>query len=75
MNDTHPKIEAVHLEMLRALTSEARLKLALRFSRNIIDLSRKQFVNRHGELGLQRWLEAHYGQKLARGALGSQYRE
>ncbi len=75
MNDTHPKIEAIHLEMLRSLTPEARLKLALRFSRNIIDLSRKQFVNRHGELGLQRWLEAHYGEKLARGALGKAYHE
>ncbi len=75
MNDTHPKIAAIHLEMLRSLTPEARFKMALRFSRNIIDLSRKQFVARHGELGMQRWLEAHYGEKLARGALGKAYHE
>ena len=49
--------------------------MALQFSRNIIDLSRKQFVARHGELGMQRWLEAHYGEKLARGALGKAYHE
>ena len=73
MNHTHPKIEAIHLEMLRSLSSEARLKLALRFSKNLIDLSRKQFIARHGKLGLQRWLEAHYGEKLARGALGEAY--
>jgi hypothetical protein len=75
MNDTHPKIEAIHLEILRSLSPATRLKVALRFSRNIIDLSRKQFVARHGELGLQRWLEAHYGKKLAQGALGEAYHE
>jgi hypothetical protein len=75
MNDTHPKIAQIHLEMLRSLTPEARLKMALRFSSNIIELSRKQFVARHGELGLQRWLEAHYSVQLAKGALGDKYRE
>jgi hypothetical protein len=75
MNDTHPKMEQKRLEMLRALTPSERLKLAMRFSSGVIELSRKQFVSRHGELGLQRWLEAHYGEKLARGALGKAYRE
>ncbi len=75
MNDTHPKMEQKRLEMLRALTPGERLKLAMRFSSGVIELSRKQFVARHGELGLQRWLEAHYGEKLARGALGKAYRE
>jgi hypothetical protein len=75
MNDTHPKIEAIHLEMLRSLTPEARFKIAMRFSSGVFKLSREQFNARFGELGLQRWLEVHYGEKLARGALGSQYRE
>jgi len=38
-------------------------------------LSRDQFNQRHGQLGLQRWLEVHYGARLARGALEDQYRE
>lgn len=75
MNDTHPKIEQKRIEMLRALTPSARLKLALRFSSGVIELSRNQFLKRYGELGLQRWLEVHYGEKLARGALGDKYRE
>ena len=73
MNDTHPAIERKRIELLRALTQ--RLKLALNFSKGVMRLSRDQFNRRHGELGLQRWLEAHYGAALARGALGDQYRE
>jgi hypothetical protein len=75
MNDTHPKIEQKRIEMLRALTPTARLDLAMNFSSAVMKLSREAFNERHGELGLQRWLEAHYGEKLARGALGDQYRE
>ena len=61
--------------MLRALTPTQRLRLALKFSKGVMQLSRDQFQQRHGELGLQRWLEVHYGEALARGALGSRYRE
>ena len=75
MNDTHPAIERKRIELLRALTPTQRLKLALNFSKGVMRLSRDQFNQRHGELGLQRWLEAHYGAALARGALGDQYRE
>jgi hypothetical protein len=70
MNDTHPKMKQKHLEMLQALTPSARLDLALSFSNAVMNLSREALNKRHGELGLQRWLEAHYGEKLARGALG-----
>ncbi len=75
MNDTHPSIERKRIEMLRELTPEARLRLALNFSSGVMALSRQQFVERHGDLGLQRWLEAHYGVALAKGALGQAYRE
>lgn len=75
MNDTHPAIERKRIELLRALTPTQRLKLALKFSSGVMRLSRDQFNVRHGELGLQRWLEAHYGKTLARGALGEDYRE
>ena len=75
MNDTHPTIERKRVELLRALTPTQRLGLALNFSKGVMRLSRDQFNVRHGELGLQRWLEAHYGARLARGALGDQYRE
>ena len=66
MNDTHPKIQAIHLEMLRSLSPEARLKLALRFSKNLIDLSRKQFVARHGKLAGSRHITA----KISSGRTG-----
>ena len=75
MNDTHPAIERKRIELLRALTPTQRLELALKFSSGVMRLSRDQFNVRHGELGLQRWLEAHYGVALARGALRDQYRE
>ena len=75
MNDTHPAIERKRIELLRALTPTQRLELALKFSTGLMRLSRDQFNVRHGKLGLQRWLEAHYGAALARGALGDQYRE
>jgi hypothetical protein len=75
MNDTHPAIDRKHIQLLRALTPTQRLELALNFSRGVMRLSREQFNVRHGKLGLQRWLEAHYGARLARGALGDQYRE
>ncbi len=75
MNDTHPKIAALQLELLRSLAPEVRFERAMRFSSGIFKLSREQFAQAHGELGLQRWLEAHYGVALARGALGDQYRE
>lgn len=75
MNDTHPTTERKRIELLRALTPTQRLKLALNFSKGVMGLSRDQFDQRHGSLGLQRWLEAHYGAALARGALGDQYRE
>jgi hypothetical protein len=75
VNDTHPRIEQKRIEMLRALTPSQRLKLALNFSNGVIELSRDQFRKRHGALGLQRWLEVHYGEALARGALGEAYRE
>ena len=75
MNDTHPTIERKRIALLRALTPTQRLRLALNFSTGVMRLSRDQFNQRHGELGLQRWLEVHYGARLARGALGDQYRE
>jgi hypothetical protein len=75
VNDTHPQIEQKRIELLRALTPTQRLRLALNFSEGVMRLSRNQFQQRHGALGLQRWLEAHYGEALARGALGSRYRE
>lgn len=75
MNDTHPTIERKRIALLRALTPTQRLRLALNFSTGVMRLSRDQSNQRHGELGLQRWLEVHYGARLARGALGDQYRE
>ena len=75
MNDTHPTIERKRIALLRALTPTQRLRLALNFSTGVMRLSRDQFNQRHGDLGLQRWLEVHYGARLARGALGDQYRE
>ena len=73
MNDTHPTIERKRVELLRALTPTQRL--ALNFPKGVMRLSRDQFNQRHGELGLQRWLEVHYGARLARGALEDQCRE
>jgi hypothetical protein len=73
MNDTHPSIHKVQLEMLKSLTQEERFRKAMRFSSGVFKLSRAQFEMRFGELGLQRWLEVHYGKRLARGALGSRY--
>jgi hypothetical protein len=75
MNDTHPKIEQKRLEMLRILTPEQRNYLTQKFLNSIIELSRDQFQSRFGALGLQRWLEVHYGERLARGALGEKYQE
>jgi hypothetical protein len=75
MNDTHPKMARKRIEMLRELTIDQRYDLTQKFSSSVIELSREQFRLRHGELGLQRWLEAHYGKRLARGALGKAYRE
>ncbi len=75
MNDTHPKIAQKRIEMLRNLTIDERYDLTQKFSSSMIELSREQFQSRYGELGLQRWLEAHYGKWIARQALGDDYRE
>jgi hypothetical protein len=75
MNDTHPKMARKRIEMLRALPPAERLHRTMTFSSSIMQMSRAAFQKRYGELGLQRWLETHYGKALAKGALGDRYHE
>ena len=76
MNDSnglHPEMSSEAREAWHVLKPQVKLLLTLEFSSGVIKMSREAFKRRYGELGLQRWLEAHYGEKLARGALGDKY--
>ena len=73
MNNTPQETSSEALEVWRMLKPNVRLFITLEFSSGIIKMSREAFKRRYGELGLQRWLETYYGEKLARGALGDKY--
>lgn len=46
MNDTHPKIAAMQYELQRKRSSDERMRLALKYSAYIINLSRTELEKR-----------------------------
>ena len=67
MNDTHPKIAALQLELMRAASSAQRLALMNAYSSELIALSKRTIAARIPdvlEANLE-WVRVHYGPELA----------
>lgn len=67
MNDTHPSIAALQLELMRKASPQKRLELMQSFSSELIALSRKSLAARLGderEVKLE-WVRINYGADVA----------
>ena len=69
--DTTPEAAAAHLAVLRAASTEQRLRACFGFSRSVIALSRDALRVRHPEMNDDElavaWVEQNYGRVLADG--------
>ncbi len=66
MNDTHPRIAALQLELQRKRLPEQRLRLALAYSAYLINLSRGELEKRMSATEAKiEWVRINYGEKLA----------
>jgi hypothetical protein len=68
-------IDPKYLEAMLKLTPEERLAVSCFFSSDFRIRTQEAFVKHFGDLGLQRWLEVFYDEKIARGVLGVQFQE
>jgi hypothetical protein len=66
MNDTHPRIAALQLELQRKRSPEERLRLAFAYSAYLINLSRGELEKRMSKTEAKiEWVRINYGEKLA----------
>ncbi len=67
MNDTHPSIEALQLELQRKRSPDERMRLAFAFSAYIINLSRAELEKRFSKIEARiEWVRLNYGEDLAK---------
>jgi hypothetical protein len=68
MNDTHPQIAALQLELQRQRSSDERLQLTFAYSAYLINLSRGELEKRMSKTEAKiEWVRINYGERLARG--------
>lgn len=69
VDDTHPAIASMQLELLRRAGCGRRAGLARSLSRTVVDLSRRELQRRMGDTSAPevelRWVEQQYGTVLA----------
>jgi hypothetical protein len=75
MNDTRPDLRQRYASVMQKLTPTERLVVSQQYSADLIERTREAFERHFGDLGLQRWLEVFYDEKIARGVLGNKYQE
>jgi hypothetical protein len=67
MNDTHPQIREMQLEILRNRTPEQRLRSAIEQSVYLINSSRKELEKRMSSVEAKiEWVRINYGNDLAK---------
>jgi hypothetical protein len=67
MNDTHPSIEALQLELQRKRSPDERMRLAFAFSAYLINLSRTELERRFSKIEARiEWVRLNYGEDLAK---------
>ena len=68
MNDTHPKIAALQLELQRKRSPDERLQLAFAYSAYLMNLSRCELEQRMSKTDAKiEWVRINYGEQLAQG--------
>jgi len=69
MNDTHPRVDAVQIELLRRAGATRRSEIALRLSDEVTRMSRralaKTMAGESEREVLLRWVELWYSKELA----------
>lgn len=67
MNDTHPKIAGLQLELMRAASPQQRLALMNAYSSELIALSRRTIAAQIPDAleAKLEWVRVHYGPELA----------
>jgi hypothetical protein len=67
MNDTHPSIEALQLELQKQRSPDERMRLAFAFSAYLINLSRTELEKRFSKIEARiEWVRLNYGEDLAK---------
>jgi hypothetical protein len=67
MNDTHPKMAAIQLELVRNATHQRRSELMNEFSRDLINASRATLFQKHNGNELEaklEWVRINYGVQI-----------
>ena len=68
MNDTHPKIAALQLELQRKRSPEERLQLAFAYSAYLMNVSRRELEQRISTTAAKiEWVRINHGERLAQG--------
>jgi hypothetical protein len=68
-------IDPKYVQAMLKLNPKERLAVSCFFSSDFRERTQEAFAKHFGDLGLQRWLEVFYDEKIARGVLGNKYQE